>query len=527
MNNTATAIKPLTLDLPAIAPASAPAPSLTERIAAFFHARGVAAYLVGGSVRDALLGRQSADMDIAAQADVASIGQALADAIGGRYLRLHQDWQIARIILPPGSNPAHIDLTAIDGDIERDLRRRDFTINAMALPLQDATYADWDDCLIDPCGGLRDLHSGIVRMTTSAALREDPLRMLRGARLAAQLGFALDDDTAAAIRRDAARLTHAAPERARDEFMKILQAPNTRKALRLLDDLGLLCALMPELAESKGVAQPKEHYYDVFNHLIESVGWVDAMFGGDIHDDSRADIDDDNHDVLGISATDVLSQVPLIDGIREYFGGAVSDGYDRLTFLKLTALLHDVAKPATKTIEASGRIRFIGHHIEGERAARETLTRLRFANGGVEHVARMVRHHLRPTQMAQKGDLPTTRALYRYYRDAGDTAVDTLYLNIADYLAARGPELEQGDWASHCELIRRILEEGGRQKSPETLSRLVNGYDIMKEFSLAPGPAIGKLLAMAQEAQACGDVTTRSQALALVERSLERGGDGA
>ena len=512
MNHTATATNPRTIRLPA----AAPAPSLTERIAAFFQARGIAAYLVGGSVRDTLLGRQSADMDIAAQADVASAGQALADALGGRYLRLHQDWQIARIILPPGSTPAHIDLTAIDGDIERDLRRRDFTINATALPLEYAEYADCDDCLIDPCGGLSDLRRCVVRMTSPAALREDPLRLLRGARLAAQLGFALDDATAAAIRGDADRLTRAAPERARDEFMKTLQAPGARKSLRLLDDLGLLCALMPELAESKGVSQPKEHYYDVFNHLVESVGWVDAMFC----DDSRADIHGDSHDVHGISAADALSSVPLFDGIREYFGGAVSDGYDRLTFLKLTALLHDVAKPATKTIEASGRIRFIGHHIEGERIVRETLTRLRFANGGVEHVARMVRHHLRPTQMAQKGDMPTARALYRYYRDAGDTAVDTLYLNIADYLAARGPELEQGDWASHCELIRHILEEGGRQKSPETLSRLVNGYDIMKEFSLAPGPAVGRLLAMAHEAQASGDATTRAQALALVERSL-------
>ena len=522
MNHTATAIKPRTIRLPAAAPK--PAPSLRERIAAFFQARGIAAYLVGGSVRDTLLGRQSADMDIAAQADVAAAGQALADALGGRYLRLHQDWQIARIIPPPGSSLAHIDLTAIEGDIERDLRRRDFTINAMALPLQASEYADCDDCLIDPCGGLGDLRRGVVRMTSRAALREDPLRPLRGARLAAQLGFALDDTTAAAIRGDALRLTRAAPERARDEFMKILQAPGARKSLRLLDDLGLLCALMPELAESKGVAQPKEHYYDVFNHLVESVGWVDSMFCDDSRGDSRAGM---HGEISGMSAADALNRVPLIDGMREYFGGAVSDGYDRLTFLKLTALLHDVAKPATKTIEASGRIRFIGHHIEGEQAVREILTRLRFANGGVEHVARMVRHHLRPTQMAQQGDMPTARALYRYYRDAGDTAVDTLYLNIADYLAARGPALEQGDWASHCELIRHILEEGGRQKAPETLSRLVNGYDIMKEFSLAPGPAVGRLLAMAHEAQASGDVTTRSQALALVERRLERGGNGA
>ena len=515
MNQTAIATTPRTLRLPDAAHMPTPAPSLTERIAAFFRARGVAAYLVGGSVRDALLGRDAADMDIAVDGDAASVGGALADALGGRYLRLSQDWQVSRIILPSGSGPAHIDLTAIESDIERDMRRRDFTINAMALPLQRAGQADCRDFLIDPRGGLRDLRRGVVRMTSAAALEEDAVRPLRGARFVAQLGFALDDDTAAAMRRQAARVTDAAPERARDEFMKMLQAPNPRNGLRLMDDLGLLCALMPELADAKGVEQPKEHYYDVFNHLVESVGWVDAVFC------------DDGHDGGGVSAGDALSSVPRFEGIREYFGGAVSDGYDRLTFLKLTALLHDVAKPATKTIEASGRIRFIGHHIEGEQAAREMLVRLRFAKGGVEHVAGMVRHHLRPTQMAQKGDMPTPRALYRYYRDVGDTAVDTLYLNIADYLAARGPALERGDWISHCELIRHILEEGRRQKAPETLSRLVNGYDIMKEFSLAPGPAVGRLLAMAHEAQACGDVTTRAQALALVERGLERGGDGA
>lgn len=525
-HNTATATKPRKLRLhnTAIAPMTTPAPSLAERIAAFFGERGIAAYLVGGSVRDALLGRDAADMDVAADGDVAaSVGRALADALGGRYLRLSQDWQVARIILPQGNGPAHIDLTAIDGDIERDLRRRDFTINAMALPMQYAgqiARADCPEFLIDSCGGLGDLRRGVVRMTSAAALREDPLRGLRGARLAAQLGFALDGDTAAAIRRQAGRVTDAAPERARDEFMKIMQAPSPRKGLRLMDDLGLLCALMPELADAKGVEQPKEHYYDVFNHLVESVGWVDEMFCTDGRADGQAECQ-------CAGPADALIGVPTFEGMREYFGGGVSDGYDRLTFLKLTALLHDVAKPATKTIEASGRIRFIGHHIEGEQAAREILTRLRFANGGVEHVAGMVRHHLRPTQMAQKGDMPTQRALYRYYRDVGDTAVDTLYLNIADYLAARGPALEQGDWISHCELIRHILEEGRRQKAPETLSRLVNGYDIMKEFSLAPGPAVGRLLAMAHEAQACGDVTTRAQALALVERGLERGGDGA
>lgn len=493
-----------------------PLPPLMKPIAAFFRDKGVSAYIVGGAVRDALMGRRADDIDIVAQFEAAAIGGELAVALGGRCLRLHDDWEIARVILPPECGAAHIDLTTPAGGIEQDLRRRDFSINAMALPIEAATRADYRSFILDSCGGMQDLRRGIVRMTTPNAIKEDALRLLRGARFAAQFGFAIDDHTAAVIRQDAPLIITAAPERTRDELMKIMRTPNALYGVRLLDDLGLLCSVIPELADAKSVSQPKEHYWDVFNHLVESVGWVDRLFCANI---DRVDYTD--------CVDETLSLAPRFEGIDGYFGGEVGDGFDRLAYLKLTALLHDVAKPATKTIEASGRIRFIGHHIEGADMARDMLTRLRFSKRGVEHVAGMIRQHLRPTQMAQKGEMPTMRALYRYYRDAGDVAVDTLYLNIADYLAARGPMLERRDWANHCALIRYILEAGKRQKVPESLPRLVNGYDIMKEFALAPGPAIGRLLEIAYEAQAGGDVTTRAQALDLVKSSLERGGDGA
>lgn len=490
-----------------------PLSPLMKPIAAFFRANGVSAYLVGGAVRDTLMGRRADDIDIVAQSEAAAIGGELANALGGRCLRLHDDWEVARVILPPECDAAHIDLTTPAGGIEQDLRCRDFSINAMALPIEAVARADYRRFVLDPCGGMRDLRRGVVRMTSPNALREDALRLLRGARFAAQFGFAIDDNTAAVIRQGAPLVTTAAPERTRDEFMKLMRTHNALYGVRLLDDLGLLCDILPELADAKDVSQPKEHYWDVFNHLVESVGWVDRLFCANA----------DNADCLD----ETLRLAPRFEGIDEYFGGEVGDGFDRLAYLKLAALLHDVAKPATKTIEPSGRIRFIGHHIDGADMARDILTRLRFSKRGVEHVAGMIRQHLRPTQMAQKGEMPTMRALYRYYRDAGDVAVDTLYLNISDYLAARGPLLEARDWANHCALIRYILEAGKRQKAPESLPRLVNGYDIMKEFSLAPGPAIGRLLDIAYEAQAGGDVTTKAQALDIVKSSLERGGDGA
>ena len=491
------------------------APSAMEMLVEFFGGRDVEAYFVGGVVRDTLMGRKFDDIDIAVSLDAVTIGRELAEALGTHCVSLHDDWHVARVALNDVEWSGYIDISTMQGDIERDLCRRDFTINAMALPMGEARSDDFEERLLDPCGGLRDLHAGVIRMASPDALDEDSVRLMRGVRLATQLEFSLDTETADAIRERASLVPDAPHERVRDELMRLLRTHKAYEGVRLLDELGLLCSVMPELAAARDVTQPKEHYWDVFNHLLEAVRWVDAIFLGD------------GDDVFP------LNLVPRFLGMTEYFDDHVSDGFDRLTFLKLTALLHDVAKPSTKTIEESGRIRFIGHHSEGAEIARDILTRLRFGKRGVEQVAGMVQQHLRPTQMAQKGDMPTRRALYRYYRDAGDIALDTLYLNMADYLAARGPLLEPKDWTNHCSLIRYILEEGlpgeeGRRKEPvQSLPKLVDGYDIIDRFALAPGPGIGRMLETVREAQASGEVNTKEQALELVRASLERGGDGA
>ena len=490
-------------------------PSAVETLVEFFGSREVEAYFVGGVVRDTLMGRKSEDIDIAVSVDAVTIGRELAEALGTHCVSLHDEWQVARVVLNDAEWPGYVDIATIQGDIERDLCRRDFTINAMALPMSEVHHDDFEERLLDPCEGLRDLHDGVVRMVSPDSLDEDSVRLMRGVRLAVQLEFSLDSETADAIRERAVLVADAPQERVRDELMRLLRTHKAYAGVRLLDELGLLCSVMPELADARDVTQPKEHYWDVFNHLVEAVGWVDAMFLGD------------GDDVFP------LNLVPCFKGMAEYFDVDVSDGFDRLTFLKLTALLHDVAKPSTKTIEDSGRVRFIGHHSEGAEIARDILTRLRFGKRGVEHVAGMVQQHLRPTQIAQKDDMPTGRALYRYYRDAGDIALDTLYLNMADYLAARGPMLELRDWTNHCSLIRYILEEGlpgeeGRRKeSVQSLPKLVDGYDIIDRFALAPGPRIGKLLETVREAQASGEISTKEQALELVRARLERGGDGA
>ena len=170
---------------------------------------------------------------------------------------------------------------------------------------------------------------------------------------------------------------------------------------------------------------------------------------------------------------------------------------------------------------------FWGHHTEGAEISRRILKRLRFSRRGVELVQLMVENHLRPRQMAQPGELPTGRAVYRYFRDLEDAAIDTLYLNLADYLAARGPALRQGEWSEHCRVIGHILREGTERKAPESLSTLVDGHDIMGAFSLDPGPKVGLLLGLIQEAQASGEVSTREEALNLVKANLDLRDGGA
>ena len=491
-------------------------PTITTKLASLLSEWNVEGHLVGGAVRDALMGKDAEDLDITVHADAGQVGQMIAAALGGYLAHLNDDLHVARVALDDSDWSGYIDVATMrGGSIESDLHKRDFSINAMAIPLESMSARASAYQVVDPFGGQRDLDDGVLRMVSPAALDEDPVRMMRGARLAAQSGFSVEPDTAVAIRARAPAICDAPPERVRDELMRLLQASNACYGVRLLDDLGLLCAIIPELEEAKGVTQPREHYWDVFNHLVETVGWVDAIFDAEIRDESP------------------LNNLPRFEGMSEYFNGHVSDGFDRQIFLKLTALLHDISKPATKSVEESGRIRFFGHHTEGAEVCRGILNRLRFSSKATGHVSEMVRQHLRPRQMSEKGMMPSRRALYRYYRNVGDVAVDTLYLNTADYLAARGPMLEADDWREHCLLVRHILDQGGAPSGEEsgdslkTLPKLVGGYDIMDRFALEPGRQIGTLLEEVREAQASGEVKTKEQALELVRASIERGGNGA
>ena len=480
-----------------------------QRLRDLFAVRGVSVFVVGGTLRDAILGRPISDLDLAVEGDAVSAGREIASAMDGRLVVLDDARDICRVHIP-GDEHWQVDLAGASEGIVDHLQGRDFTVDAMAVPLSEAGFQGEPRGFMDPSGGLADLRDRVIRAVSGDTFRADPARLMRAARLAVQLGFDIESSTEDMARREAALVSTVASERVRDELLLLLERPGATEAVRLLDRLNLLCRVIPEIEEARNVIQPKEHYWDVFNHLVETAGQVETVLGD------------------GPDAGDFVSRaVPRPESLAGYFNREVSDGHTLATLMKLGGLLHDVAKPATRTVEQSGRIRFLGHHSVGAEMVQGILERLRLSRRGTDLLSTMVQNHLRPAQMAPKGEMPSGRAVYRFFRDLGEAAIPTLYLNLADYIAARGPDLQEGEWADYCELIGFILEEGLTEKAPQTLPKLVDGRDIMDAFALAPGPQIGALIDVATEAQAGGEIETKAEALDLIRMHLNAGGRSA
>jgi len=492
-------------------------------------------YIVGGFIRDRLLKRQTNDIDIAVSGDATRIASKIAKEIGGKFVLLDDVNSVARVVVVENDQPAetardreshgkewHFDFSSFAGDIKSDLARRDFTINAMAVELNQFVAASLARStssgksakaraekrptvkLIDPLSGRDDLRDKIVRRVSQQIFEADAARLLRAVRLAAELNFTIEPETESLIHQYSQTVTEVPGERIREELLRLLALPRATYYLRYLDELGLLVALVPELAEGKGVEQPTVHFWDVFEHSLQTVAAVEFLL-------RESDWEYGNEDML--------STTPWSDAIDEHLSQEVSRGSNHKVLLKLGGLLHDIAKPMTKSIDDTGRARFLGHTKQGAAMTVTILERLRFSNRETKLVESLVYHHLRPAQMAD-GELPTQRAIYRYFRDAGEASIDVLLLALADYLASRGPLASMEEWRSHCQLINYILAEHDKQQVKILPVKLIDGDDIMDKFDLAPGPLVGRLLAMVNEAHASGELSTREEALALVQVEL-------
>jgi putative nucleotidyltransferase with HDIG domain len=447
------------------------------------------AVLVGGAVRDALLHRRDGagghDVDVTVATGALEIARRVADRLGGAFVVLDAERGAARVVV----GTARLDITDRRAPtLEGDLGARDFTVNALAVPLRDL-LGRGRATVIDPTGGLADLAARRLRPTGPGVLADDPVRALRGVRLEAALGFRLTPAAARLVAAAAPALGGVSAERVRDELVLILGMPRTGRVLRRADRLGLLGVVLPEVEAMRGVRQPAPHRFDVLEHSLRTVDGCDVL----------------------LARPGAL--VPLGEELAAHLAEPLAGGIERRHVLKLGALLHDVAKPETRR-RVGGRIRFFEHDLRGAERARAVGERLRLPGAATAVLERLVRHHLRPMHLAGAGAL-TPRARYRFYRDLGADARDLLLLALADAAAVRG-ESPLRLWP-RAALIRDLLRGWEEQRRAAAVPPLLRGEDVMARYGLAPGPAVGRLLARAREAQDLGLVHTREEALAYLD----------
>lgn len=472
---------------------------LLATVREFLGARGVKAYLVGGTVRDALLARERHDLDLAVVGETAPLARAFADALGAVFYLMDAEFDVARVIVK-GEPDEIVDFVRMRGEtIESDLATRDFTINAMAADA--ATWRGDATEVIDPFNGRADLAARRVRVVSDRVFIHDAVRLLRAVRLQAELGFELDEHTQVLMRRAARRLTTAPQERVRDEFMRILVADNVLRQLQWLNELGLLTRVFPELRPTRGMEQSPPHLYDVLTHSLHAVAAFEQLERGEFTE---------------------IAQGAFAERLRTHFAERVSAERTRGMLLRVTLLLHDVGKPVVRTQDADGRYRFWGHEVVGAAWADTALRRVRFSNDEIALCTTVIRHHLRPILLAK--DSLTDRAVYRFFRATGQAGVDTAIHAWCDQRATYGanmpPETEAALQAVIARLLDRYYHAHARVVAPPPL---VSGTDLMHALQVKPGPYLGALLDAIREAQAAGEVSTRDEALEFVRKLIASG----
>jgi putative nucleotidyltransferase with HDIG domain len=454
---------------------------------------GTGAWLVGGAVRDRLLGRAVVDLDLAVPGDPKPAARGIARATGGAAFRLSDAFGAWRIVGP--GHGWQVDLVPLrDDDIDADLAARDFTVNAMAEPL------DAPGELRDPHGGRADLAARRLRLVGPDALTSDPLRALRAVRLAIGLDLVLEPATASAVTAGSPGLATVAPERIFAELRQVIASPRVRDGLALMEAHGVTAVVLPELLPLHGVDQSVYHHRDVHGHTLEVLDEV----VGFMEDPEAAGFGEHAPAVL-----EVLRR-PLAD---ELTGGEA---------MRFAALLHDIAKPETATPRPDGRgFGFPGHDRLGAEVAQDVLRRLRASEKLVGYVAHLCRQHLKLGFLVHARPLDR-RTVWRYMVATRPYEVETTALTVADRRATRGRGADEAI-AAHLEVAREMLGHVFARRAQAPRPPLIRGDELAAELGIPAGPRIGELLAQLEEDRYVGEIATRADAVTRAAALLAGG----
>lgn len=435
-------------------------------------------YLVGGSIRDLFTKKcEFCDRDISIKG-AENFARKIANKWDGTFIELDSENKIYRVVLPDKIN--FLDISELQGNsIEEDLKRRDFTINAIAYDLT-------NDKFVDVTGGLKDLEHKVLRHIDDKNFEDDPLRILRAFRFYAVTGFSMTKELEVALKKYMLMALNPAKERINYEIMKLFGGDFASSTLLKMDEFGLLEKIFPCVTEMKKVPPNTHHHLNLFHHVVETVRQIEIMY----------------NELSGFE--------------KEHLDAVDFGGFPRINHLKLAGFLHDIGKFSTWTIEESGRHRFIKHDDVGSKMVVPLLRDLKFSKKQIEYISCMIKNHIYPSNVIVAPSL-NDKVMMRYVRKMGDNVVDNIILAKADRLSARGIDITEEIVNVNLSGLDKLLDFYLTKKdSLAPLPKLIDGREVMELLDIKPSPKLGEIINAVNEAQLNGDVLTHEDAVQFI-----------
>lgn len=469
-------------------------------------------YLVGGAIRDVLLNKPIYDLDFVIPGNAMRLARKIANALGAAYFPLDTQRNMARMILKfdkeldiPVSRMRRIDFSSFQGpDLISDLKGRDFTMNAIAVEIHAL------QTLIDPLGGAVDLANKRLRACSQHSIFDDPIRILRAVRFSVEFDLSIQPETLQIIRQAAVFLPQESAERLRDELFRILSQSHPSSSIRILDNLNALEYILPELNGLKKIKQSPPHIMDVWNHSLDILVRLENLLevlAPEYNPDKASNF------TMGLVA---LRLGRYRQHLMEHLSISLNPDRPHRGLLLLAGLYHDVGKLKAQKVDENGKIRFIDHEQISSKLVEKRGKALKLSNLEIERLVTIIYHHSRPSILSQTNELPSRKAVYRFFRDTGSAGVDICLLSMADILATYGPTLPQERWERHLDVVRVLLNAWWEDRAESIFPPLfVDGDALMEELGISAGPLVGYLLDAIREAQVAGDIHTRQEAINL------------
>lgn len=470
--------------------------NLIQKIAVITSRKNVDCYLVGGFWRDFILKKETFDLDFAVEKQSRLISRQLAKELNASWVILDDKNEIYRVVIKGENKNFQLDFSDFKGkDLQGDLCRRDFTINALAGRIFPEMASFKSLRVLDLFGGKKDIKKRIIRMVSPLVLKADPLRILRAYRFAATLGFKIEPHTEKIISASVNSIRKVSKERIRDEFFKILSITGSYVYLLRMDEKKLLTAILPEIENIRNVAKIYYPRQGVWGHSLDGLKFLEEL------------------------SLDLKKYFPkYAPKISNFLERNICGDRNRFSIIKLAMLCHDLGKPGTlKKID--GRIRFFGHEGLGADLTKKVLKNLCLSQKEEKLICLLVRNHMRPHNLACLASV-TQKAIFRFFRDTGEEGIGLLLLCLADHMTYLNSGSIEGlpTLKKYIFFTRKMLAWFYDREKETPSQKLVNGYEVMKVCKIPPGPQVGKCISALEEAQALGKIKNKEDAFNFLRK---------